>query len=214
MSLNTELKAFNQQGLAQMPAEMVDTIQQGLKELQASSLEAQALRRGRFPDFDLPNALGQTIRLSDILQKGPAVISFYRGSWCPYCNIELRAHQQLLPELQALGAQLIAISPEQPDYSLNLKEKKNLAFEVLSDTDNQLAKQLGLVADLSQALDQLYQKVLQANVAERNGTPSPQLPIPATYVLNSDGEILLAHVQVDYTQRLEPAEILETLKQI
>ncbi|MBF2054321.1 MAG: AhpC/TSA family protein [Candidatus Sericytochromatia bacterium] len=212
MSLNAELRAFNEQGLAQMPPEVVATIQKDLKELQASGLAKRALTEGAFPDFSLPNALGQRLSLQDILKHGPAVISFYRGSWCPYCNIELRAHQQLLPELQALGAQLIAISPEQPDHSLSLKEKQSLEFEVLSDSDNQLAKQLGLVFELSLDLDQLYQQVLQANVAERNGSTSPQLPMPATYVLNRAGDIVLAHVQEDYAQRLEPAEILAALK--
>lgn len=215
MSLNEALKALNARGLAQLPPAAVAIMQKDLADLMASHLAEQAVQAGqRFPPFELPNALGRTVSLQSLLVQGPVVVSFYRGSWCPYCNLELRAHQAMLPALHQLGARLVAISPERPDHSLSLKEKLALDFDVLTDHENLFAKQLGLVFQLSPEMAQLYQQILKISIAEHHGSQLSELPIPASYVIAPSGKVILAHIQADYTQRLEPEAILDSLRQL
>ncbi len=213
MTLNQALRDLNSKGLAQMPPTAKAILQTGLKELLASGLAEKALQVGqKVPDGELPNAFGQVLSIQDLYAQGPLVISFYRGSWCPYCNLELRAQQAILPEIQARGARLVAISPELPDHSLDLKEKLALEFEVLTDKDNAYARALGLVFEVSPDLQSLYRGLLNLNLTQHNGSEKAELPIPATYVVNRSGKVMLAHVQADYTQRMEPDSILKILK--
>ncbi|PIQ29137.1 alkyl hydroperoxide reductase [bacterium (Candidatus Blackallbacteria) CG17_big_fil_post_rev_8_21_14_2_50_48_46] len=213
MSLNQALQALNTQGLAKMPPTAKAILQKGLRELWASGLAEKALQVGqKIPEAVLPNAFGQSLSIQDLYAQGPLVISFYRGSWCPYCNLELRAQQAILPELQALGAQLVAISPELPDHSLDLKEKLALEFEVLTDRENAYARSLGLVFAVNPDLQAVYRGLLKLNLNQHNGSTQAELPIPATYVVNRSGKVILAHIQADYTQRMEPDSILQVLK--
>ena len=213
MSLNQALRDLNSQGLAKMPPTAKAILQTSLRELLASGLAEKALQVGqKVPDGVLPNAFGQKIAIQDLYAQGPLVISFYRGSWCPYCNLELRAQQAILPELQALGAQLVAISPELPDHSLDLKEKLALEFEVLSDSENAYARSLGLVFEVNPDLQSLYRGLLNLSLTQHNGSEKAELPIPATYVINRSGKVMLAHIQADYTQRMEPESILKVLR--
>jgi peroxiredoxin len=124
-----------------------------VEELRASFPLSAALAVGDIaPSFTLQNANRREVSLSEVLRKGPAVITFYRGGWCPYCNIQLRAYQQALPEIAALGGQIIAISPQLPDGSLSVAEKNELEFEVLSDVGNRAARSFGLVYSLPEEL--------------------------------------------------------------
>jgi peroxiredoxin len=163
------------------------------------------------PDFRLPDVRGCQVRLRDLLAKGPVVVSFYRGGWCPYCNLELRALQNALPEIKQLGAQLVAISPQTPDESLSTAEKNELEFAVLSDIGSATAKAYGIAFDLTEELRPIYSRLGHA-LPDKNGDDSWILPIPATYVIDKDGIVALAFVDVDYRNRLEPAEIVATLK--
>jgi peroxiredoxin len=181
-------------------------------ELAASGISRRALKAGdRAPDFLLPDARGGHIRLRSLLAKGPVVVSFYRGGWCPYCNLELRALQGALPEMKLLGAELVAISPETPDGTLSTAEKNELTFPVLSDVGSATAKAFGIVFDLAEELRPIYTLFGHA-LPNRNGDDSWALPIPATFVLDREGVVAVAFVDVDYRNRLEPAEVVAALR--
>ena len=167
------------------------------------------------PEFTLPDAFGHEVSLKTLLAKGPVVISFYRGEWCPFCNIELRALQEALPQMQELGVNLVAISPEKPEGALAATEKNKLTFTVLSDFSNKVARQFGIVFQVGDQLQDLSKNVFKNDLALRNGEDSYQLPVPATFVLDADGIVRFAHVEADYmTGRAEPEEIVSALKTI
>ncbi|MDH5613004.1 MAG: AhpC/TSA family protein [Gammaproteobacteria bacterium] len=162
------------------------------------------------PDFELPNMRGGNTRLSERLYQGPVVLSFYRGGWCPFCNLEFKALSDIFPEIEARGASMIGISPEIPDASLTTIEKHNLPFEVLSDVGNKIADEYGLVMSIYEELRPLYQQ-WGLDVPAANGDDSYQLPIPATYIIKQDGHIHSCYVNKDYTSRMEPKDILAAL---
>lgn len=162
------------------------------------------------PDFALPNALGDVISLKEALDSGPVVLTFYRGSWCPYCNIQLGAYQRALPEIEAAGGRLIAISPQKPDHSATIIEQQKLTFEVLSDASNVVARKYGLVYALPEELIQAY-KSFGVDLADVNGDDTWQLPIPATFVIGSNGRVVHRQAETDYRKRLSPRTITEML---
>jgi peroxiredoxin len=165
------------------------------------------------PGFTLPDAFGNSVSSAHLLSKGPLVISFYRGEWCPFCNLELRSLEQALPTFQALGASLIAITPEKPDHSIVATEKNKLTFPILSDFSNQVAHQFGIVFQLGQDLKDFSLNVFKNDIAVRNGESSYELPVPATFVLDTAGIIRFAHVDANYmTGRAEPDALLAALK--
>ncbi len=197
-----------------VPPETLATIGQSTETLGRSGITERSLKVGEpVPNFTLPNASGQPIQIQTLLAQGPVVISFYRGQWCPFCSLELAALQKALPEIKALNASLVAISPQTPDNTLSTVEKNNLEFEVLSDTGNQVAKQFGIVYQLSEEMREV-QKGFGVHLSESNGDASYELPISATYVLRTDGRIVYAFTDPDFTKRLEPSEILAALKQL
>jgi len=153
------------------------------------------------------------VRLSELLQHGPVVVAFYRGGWCPYCNLELRALQKSLTEIQKLGAQLVAISPQTPDSSLSTQQKDELQFRVLSDKHSAVARQFGLVFTLPEEIRTIY-KGFGHDIAARNGDDSFELPFPATYVIGQARTIHFAFVNADYTKRAQPAAILKVLREL
>ena len=208
MTLAKQLENQLTKAKANIPAEKLAVMAQATTELINSGIAEQTLQVGdTLPPINLPNALGKTVNTQDLLTEGALVISFYRGQWCPYCNLELRALQQALPEFKALGASLVAISPQTPDNSLSTTEKNELTFEVLSDVGNQVARQLGLVFQIPEQLRPIYQS-FGIDLPEHNGDETFELPIAATYVINRDGKVVYAFVNPDYTQRAEPADIL------
>ncbi len=147
------------------------------------------------------------------MSKGPLVISFYRGGWCPYCNLELRAYQEILPEIKNLGAQLVGISPELPDNSISLTEKYSLKFQILSDIENEVAREFGIVYHVEEELQEAY-KNLGIDLVSTQGNNNYELPVPATYVVNTNGNVILSYVNTDYTKRLEPSTVLESLRNL
>ncbi|MBY0506547.1 MAG: AhpC/TSA family protein [Bryobacteraceae bacterium] len=181
--------------------------------LQGADLLAGLPRPGMpAPDFLLPDLEGRAVSLSSLVAAGPAVLVFYRGGWCPYCNIHLRGLQKNLARIRAAGASLVAISPQLPDQSLSTSEKNELGFPVLSDVGNHVARRFGLVFSLSSELVELYRRFGHA-LEEVNGqTGQAELPVPASFVIGRDRRVLLAHGDIDYTQRLDPEEIVQFLE--
>ncbi|MDI3418746.1 peroxiredoxin-like family protein [Streptomyces luteolus] len=210
-TLNAELRTFYEARQQQIPAEIRRIMHRAGQELADSGQADRALTVGApAPRFSLSSATGQVVSLEDLLADGPVVLTFYRGAWCPYCNIALRSLQQHHDAITARGARLVAVSPQIPDESLTLTEKHTLAFDVLSDIGSDTAKQYGLAFDLPDDLAAVYGK-LGFDLQRVNGGHPRTLPLPATYVIARDGAIRWAFVNSDYTIRAEPADILAAL---
>ena len=213
-SLNAQTQATLAEFLAALPALQQKVVADAFSQLLASQVAATAKRTGDpAPDFTLPNVGGRTLRLQEACAKGPVVLSFYRGSWCPFCNLELNALQQRLPDLRRLGARLIAVSPENPDASLSHAQKLQLEFDVLSDIGNGVAGEYGLIMTVDPALRPLYRDWGIA-LPSANGDETYQLPVPATYVIDCSGVIRAHFVDKDYTRRMEPDAIIEALESL
>lgn len=211
MGLQQQLDAFKAEFAQRAPAGRAELYEAKLDELRASFALRDAIGVGdRAPDFELPDAKAQPVSLSGLLQEGPAVVTFYRGGWCPYCNMQLRAYQAIVPEMSALGARLVAISPQRPDGSLSTAETNALTFDVLSDAGNEVARRFGLVWSLPEELRAAMRSNGKA-LPDINGDDSWELPVPATYVVARDGRVALAAIDVDYRKRLEPEVILAAL---
>jgi peroxiredoxin len=181
--------------------------------LAQSGITKNALKTGdTVNDFTLENATNTPISLSNSLKNKRVVLSFYRGGWCPYCNMELRALQNILPEIEANNAELIAISPELPDQSLTTSEKNDISFQVLSDVDNKVAKDFGLVFKMPKELQGLYSNEFNIQVDQHNGNNDYELPLAATYIINENGKIIYDFITERYTERAEPADILAALQ--
>ncbi|VAW54653.1 AhpC/Tsa family protein GSU0066 [hydrothermal vent metagenome] len=211
-TLANNIQAFQDDFIPNIPEDTFNLLMAELKTLIDTGLAEKSLNKGdKFPDFELSNANNKSLSFSDLLANGPLVISFYRGAWCPYCNLEINALQQKLPEIVAAGAQLVAISPQVPDKSADQITSSQLTFEVLSDIGNKLAKQCGLVFALPESLRPIYD-AWQLDIPGHNGDDSFELPMPATYIIGTDGSVQYAFVNMDYTQRLEPDTIVEQLK--
>lgn len=209
--LHDELRAKKAAFDAQTDATTSRIYNEGVAELAAANLTGRAHQVGdKIPDFELNNALNQPVKLTDLLANGPVVLTWYRGGWCPYCNIQLRHLQQSLPELQAAGATLVALTPELPDSSLTTTEKNHLEFPVLTDYNNDLARRLGLVFTLNDDLAQLYSRF--TSLEDYNGVATNELPLAATYVVGTDSVIRYAYLNPDYRERAEPADILAAVK--
>ena len=175
----------------------------------SNAAAAKGLKIGdKAPDFTLPNALGKDVSLSETLKRGIVILKFYRGEWCPICNLDLREIQKRFPDIEALGATLLAISPQNPDDALTAKEKNELDFEVLSDANQKVIKAYNLQFDPGED----YHK--RRDLTLLNGDGSKTIPVPATFIIDHDHTIVAAHVEANYTERMKIAEILNTLKAI
>ena len=211
MSLRAELDAFYQARQEQIPLEIREIMARSAATLAAGGQADRAVAAGEAaPSFTLPSATGRVITLAERLAEGPVVLTFYRGAWCPYCNLTLHALQEAHADIKARGAQLIAISPQIPDESLSLTEKHQLGFDVLSDIGCATAAEYGLSFDIGEELAGVYDR-LGFEMERVNAGHARTLPLPATFVIAPDGTIAWAFVDTDYTKRAEPADILAAL---
>jgi peroxiredoxin len=212
MTLQSELDAFKSAWLERVGPETAKLVEEDNLSLQ--SLAAKALKAGDlFPPTILTDQLGRQVDLEVLTKAQPLIVTFYRGGWCPYCNLELRAYQKTLPEIEALGAKLVAVTPETPDNTLSTAEKNDLSFPVLSDSKGQLAEALGIRFELSPAIRALYQK-FGHDLPNRNGDDRWSLPMPATFVVGKGGMIAFASVDPDYRKRLDPGVAVDALRQL
>lgn len=213
--LDQELKKIMNDFSQSAPDEVKEIIGKGISTLAESDLLANAIKEGhKAPDFALTNHQGEKVSLSNMLQNGPVVLTWYRGGWCPFCNMQLQYLQRSLPAFRELGANLLALTPEKPDGSLSVKEKNELEFEVLSDFNNEVAKSYGIVFKLNDEVSDLYKNSFGLDLEAYNDTDSDELPVPATYVIDKTGIVRYAYLNADYTKRAEPKDILEALKDL
>ena len=212
MSLKAQIDAYNVQKEAKLPADVLALMDTTNEELIAQHIKDNALQIGaKVENFSLVNHNGESIELNDLLNKGPVIVSFYRGGWCPYCNIELKALNDYLAQFKTQSAQLIAISPQLPDETLSTKQKNELDFDVLSDVSNKVAEQFGLLFTLDERIQALYTQ-FGIDFEHYYGDKSFKLPLPATYVINQEGVITYAFLNEDYTLRAEPIDIMAALE--
>jgi peroxiredoxin len=216
--LQQQIADFNARSRSRLPADagedLPSQLTRPIEHLRASGAAERALKEGeRAPDFTLPDALGRLVTLSHLLEHGPVVITFYRGAWCPYCNLELRAYQQAVPRIRRLGATLVAISPQTPDHSLSTVEKHALTFAVLSDVGNTVARQFGLVFTIDEAVRGAHRRV-GADLPAYNGDDSWELPMAATFIVDRQGILRLAVVDPDFMQRLDPSAVVARLQEL
>lgn len=213
MRLQRQLRAMRDQTRKSQPNAMA-AMDRMIADLKARGVEFGALRAGLpAPDFALPNHLGRTVSLYETLARGPVVLLFYRGEWCPYCCAQLRAMQLALPQLKAAGGTLVAVSPELPDHSLSLAERHALDFDILSDRGAMVAQTYGLLFEVPDEVRTLYRgNGLDLSPRHGRGPNDPWLlPLPATYVLAPSGIVRFARVDADFTQRPEPQTIIDLL---
>ncbi len=212
MSLTEQLQAHAAKSKSRLPQESLEIMQSAIDDLVTSSILDTAAKEGsKVPAISLPNATGTITNLNDVLEHNRVVLTFYRGGCCPYCNLELRAFQDLLPQIEAKGAKLIAVSPETPDNSLTTSEKNNLSFEVLSDTNNTVAKSLGLVFQLPESLQELYNSSFGIDLNQSQNNTNQELPVAATYIIEQDGTVSYSYLKEDYKLRADPSEVLAAL---
>jgi peroxiredoxin len=215
MTLQTELDTFRSDWEARVGERIAKLIGGDILDLRESGILDHAARAGDvFPaTANLRNAQNAPFDLQALIAAKPVILTFYRGGWCPYCNLELRAFQALLANIHAAGAELVAVSPELPDHSLSTAEKNDLTFTVLSDVGGKLASALGIKFTLSDAVRPFYEKAGHALPA-RNGDGVWALPMPATFVIEQGGRIAEAFIEPDYRKRLEPQQALAAFRAI
>ncbi len=216
MSLQAKLDAFKADFEAgkppySVPRSVIETMHRATAELAASGAANRALKVGdKAPHFSQKDPEGNIVSSAELLKKGPLIVSFYRGVWCPYCNMELQALQAALPEFERLGAKLVAISPQTAPNSRKSVRDNKVKFPILSDVKNEVAESFGLKFSLPDYLVELYKR-LKNDLPSFNGDPSWTLPMPARFVIAQDRTILYAEVNPDYTRRPDPRELLPVL---
>ena len=212
MNLASLLKEEKRQFANHFSSDLVDSLQAAVDELKASSQFDRALRTGAtLPAGTLINQDNHRVELHTLLQQGPLIIKFYRGGWCPYCNLELKAYLDLLPEIKGLGGNVVAITPELPDSTEKTIDKNGLTFDVLTDRGGEYAKQLGIVFTLPEILRPVYD-YFNLDLEQYNGTGGFELPLPAVYVVDTNGKVIYDFVEIDYTKRADPHDVINALK--
>ena len=186
-NLNQQLQAREEVVKSNTPAKY-QILQQSIEYLKQTGLASGLLVGDTAPDFTLTDAVGKKVRLYDKTAEGPVILTFYRGGWCPFCNLQLRSYQEVLPQFQELGATLIAVSPQSPDNTLSQTEKEQLTFVVASDIDGHVASLYNALYEVSGSLKKLYEK-FQMDLAEYNATDRWVLPISATFVIDNQNVI-------------------------
>jgi peroxiredoxin len=210
-----ELKTLRQNLAAVAPADVLKVFDQDAAQMAKDFANPLKLSVGdEAPLFELPNAAGTPVSLSQSLAQGHVVLVFYRGDWCPYCNLSLNGYQRVLDQIKALGGNLVAVSPQSPDHSNAMIDKNALAFEVLSDAGNHVASLYTTIFNLPESSNEAGLKV-GVDVAASNIDKTVAVPVPAVYIINKNGKIAFAKSEGgDFTQRVEAQEILDALQSI
>ena len=212
-SLTEDLDRFVKEYLEKTPDDVQSDQKHGFDSLAQSGILEDALNVGdNAPEFRLPNAVGNEVSLYDSLERGPVVLVWYRGGWCPYCNLQLQHIQKKLSEIQQAGGQVIAITPELPDKTMTTKERHMLEFQVLSDVNNRVADKYRLAYAVPDHFVDHYD--LSVTLNEYNGNDSKRLPLAATYIIDRTGIVEYAFLDADYKNRATPEEIITVLAKL
>lgn len=211
-TLSEQLKEKEAKGSTRVTPEIKAAFGKGIEAIKTAKVVEGAKQVGDVaPDFTLKNASGKDVTLSEQLKQGPVVLTWYRGGWCPYCNLALAAMQKELPAIKKAGASLIALTPELPDKALTTKEKNHLTFEVLTDLNHQVAKEYGLLFKLTPEVAEIYKRLMDLEAYNGEAAGADTLPLAATYIIGQNGKILWAFLHHDYHMRAEPKDIVDFL---
>ncbi|MDM1048214.1 MULTISPECIES: peroxiredoxin-like family protein [Bacteroidota] len=210
-NLEQQINELNENLAKQLPTEVLEVFGKSIQDLKAKNMEDSSISVGdKFPDFSLPNTSDKTVALKELLQNGKVIIAFFRGSWCPYCNLELKALQDNLKQITGKNVTLIAVSPQTSDYSEELKINHHLEFELLTDKNNALAKQLGITFELQNYVIPTYSS-LGIELSEYNENNNNELPVPAVFVIDTNSSIVYKFVDTNYMNRINIQELIEQL---
>ena len=211
-AMNSEAAQLWENAAQQMPAEIVEKINVGMQRMINGETPYTPLEAGaKAPDFTLNNFDGTPRKLADYLSKGPLILFFFRGDWCPFCNIQLKHYQDNLAEFARFGASLVAVSPEKPDHSTVMAEKHRLTFDVLYDEVDAAGEAYGVTLRVPAEHEEVLTE-LGVPLTERNGTDNWTLPVPGVFVIGQDGTIAKTFVNPNYRVRAEPEEIIAALQ--
>lgn len=210
-NLKQQIEELNENLAKQLPTEILEIFGKSIRDLKAENIEENSIGTGDiFPDFSLPNTNNEIVALKELLKNGKVIVAFFRGSWCPYCNLELKALQDNLKQITDKSATLVAISPQTADYSEELKGNHQLDFELLTDKNNTLAKQLGISFGLQNYVVPVYGS-LGIELSEYNENDNNELPVPAVFAIDINGRITYKFVDTNYMNRINIQELIEQL---
>ncbi len=210
-NLKQQIEELNENLAQQLPTEILEAFGKSIQDFKAKNIEENSINIGEnFPDFHLSNSNHETVALKDMLKNGKVIIAFFRGSWCPYCNLELKALQKNLKRIADKKATLVAIAPQMASYNTTLTENHQLDFELLLDRDNLLAKQLGISIQLQDDIIPIYSS-LGIELSTYNENNHYELPVPAVFVVNTNQNIIYKFVDTNYMNRINIDELIEQL---
>lgn len=210
-TLSKQIEHLKQELSSQLPQKILEAFGKSIEDLKIRNIEENSIQIGdQMPEFSLPNAFGKIISSEEVLKNGKMVLAFYRGSWCPYCNLELKYLQDNLSGIKEKEATLIAVSPQSPDHSLSMAEKNNLEFEVLTDIDNNFAEKLGITFQLQDFVFPYY-KDLGIDLSDFNKNNDNTLPVPAVFVIDENRVITYKFLDVNYMNRVDVEELIQAL---
>lgn len=215
MELQHSLDKIKERIEGSMPANYVEIMHGATRKLEASGIGDRILKAGdKAPSFDLLNQSGKVVSSKHILKEGPLVITFYRGVWCPYCNTDLAYLKRYESQMKELGATMLSISPQIAFHNQQIIDQQRLGFDLLSDSGNEVAEQFGLRWEMVDPLKSLYNDVFGINMQSYNGDDSWTLPVPARFIIDTDGIIRYAEYSIDYTKRPNPDVLIEELEKL
>lgn len=209
--LKQQIDELNEALASQLPSNIVEVFEQSIEDLKKQNIAETSAQLGqKFPNFSLTNWKNKTIELDGLLKRGKVIVAFFRGSWCPYCNLELQALQARLKELDDRKVSLVGVSPQLSNYNQELMGNHNLEFELLTDKDNKLAQMLGISFQLQEYAVSVYNS-LGINLSMFNANENNELPVPAVFVVDTDYSIVYKFVDSNYMNRLDIEELIEQL---
>lgn len=210
-TLATQIEQLNHELSSQLPQEILNAFESSIENLKTKDIEENSIQvGGQIPEFSLPNAYNKKINSKEILRDGKMILAFYRGSWCPYCNLELKFLQDNITRIKEKNAVLVAVSPQTPDHSLTMAEKNNLDFEVLTDHNNELAKKLGIVFQLQDFVLPYYNN-LGIDLSAFNNNDENTLPVPAVFVVDENSKVIYRFLDVNYMSRVDVEDLIQVL---
>jgi peroxiredoxin len=213
MTLQDSLDRLKVKIEGSMPPQIVNIMHQATADLEATGIGEGILKVGdKAPEFKLPNQDGNLVSSTELLKNGPLVVTFYRGVWCPYCNTDLGNLKRYTKELEEFNATMVSVSPQIPQYNKQITTQQHLDFDLLSDSENNVANEFGLRWEMVDPLKSLYRDSFGISLPNYNGDESWTLPVPARFIIGTDSLIKYAEFSVDYTKRPNPDVLVSALK--